>query len=119
MSTERETLLQAIKRETLLQAMAENEHLKPFVCQHTWVSGSSTEVYPYVLWNSDMFPQIEVQLNVMLKGRYPNYKFYVGDERKLTKIARAIKEGNQDVVKDFYLKTNDGSCPAELIFELF
>ena len=105
------------ERQTFLDVVANNEELKPFVYKHYWVSGSSTMVYPYALWDCDSHPQVEVQLLVDMKGKYPNYKFYAKDERALTKIAQAIKDANE-IVKDFYLKTNDGSCPPELVFEL-
>ncbi len=91
-----------------------DEELKKFVNLHHWVSGSSTIVYPYALWDGSI-PHIEIQLKsefVYRKGRY-NYQFYVKPLKQLQAIAKRLTTQYNNV-SDVSFITNDGSCPPEM-----
>lgn len=74
--------------------------IKRHIYPYTWLSGSSTEVYPITCWMED--GEIVVQLGTNKK-----------DWDKA--IQRIIKKSNGIIAKGYFLK-KDGSCPDTLNF---
>jgi hypothetical protein len=79
---------------------------EPIIQKHlyrdTWLSGSSTVVYP-----------IEVNarldsVSIQIAGRHNYYK----------KFIQRVVENHPGVVVRGYFRPNDGSCPAEIEFKL-
>lgn len=65
---------------------------------HTWLSGSSTEVYPITIWKST----IEIQW----KGNKKVYDKFI--DRMVQKYADLFEYG--------YFCKSDGSCPSNITF---
>lgn len=74
---------------------------KKNVLNHTWLSGSSTIVYPVTIWEGDC---IEIQW----RGNENRYQKWI--DRMVAKSQGIVKRG-------VYLKT-DGYCPSMITFKL-
>lgn len=70
-----------------------------FVYEYTWLSGSSTEVYPITIW----LDYIEVQLNTSDKRHFAT--------KGLQKIVERFPQ-----IKSVKYSERDGSCPNALLF---
>lgn len=88
-------------RDRIKQVVEEikNEPLmKKYLYNHTWVSGSSTTVYPVMIWNND----VDFQLST-----HNNY---------FKKFIERICNKYSDVISKGYFNKLDGSCPSVLCF---
>lgn len=74
--------------------------VKKYLDKRSWLSGSSTEVYPITIWED------KIVLQWACRGTYFG-KF----------IQRIVRE-NSDILADGWFAKHDGSCPAEIIFKL-
>lgn len=70
-----------------------------FIYEYAWTSGSSTEVYPIIVWRND----VTFQLNSKDKRHFT--------EKSLSKIVERFPQ-----LKCARYVQNDGSCPNELKF---
>ena len=93
-----------MNRKELLEKAADIIKNDPLVKKYmnidTWVSGSSTTVYPVTCWVES--GAVDVQLNTHRN---------VFDKR----IQKIVRESNGLINKGYFVK-NDGSCPSELRF---
>lgn len=84
--------------EEIVAAMQGDEMLAKHTLLQTWLSGSSTEVFPITLWARE----VEVQLN--------------SANRIYDKCIQRILAKYKHLFKDGYFCKHDGSCPATLVF---
>ena len=85
----------------LLMYLSNNNLIKKYLCSYTWLSGSSTKVFPIVY--SMVGKDITIQINT--------------DKNMFTRFIKKIEQ-NFDCVKYGYFDKGDGSCPARLVFKL-
>lgn len=85
----------------LVKCACTNKVLKKIICDYTWISGSSTTVYPITIRNSG-----EIQIQVKGGKRANDFR--------LRGAINQIKIGFSDIVHDCYsdAETYDGSCPT-------
>lgn len=96
----------------LLDDIMQDPTIEKYRCKYTWISGSSTEVYPITVWASD----ITVQLDSKVKkagGKSFNKRY----EKILERAMTAIADRHQDVLFCSYLSAHDDSCPATMTFK--
>ena len=106
----------------LFELITNDPDLRKHVYPHTWISGTSTEVFPYTFWDfRPDNPSIEIQLNscyVYRKKRY-DYRFYRKFERQIVKVVESYLAQYPDRIKWWSLNAQDDSCPPTLTFGLF
>lgn len=83
-------------KDEIVNAIKGDKTLAKHIYKHTWISGSSTTIYPITLWLTDVCIQLDTDKNLFKKCI----------ERILAKYPNLFKDG--------YFCKNDGSCPAEL-----
>ena len=71
-----------------------------YIYKHTWISGSSTDVYPISVWRGAIYVQLTKR----------DKRFF--NQKSLDKIVNTHK----DLLKRAYFCPNDDSCPSELVF---
>lgn len=91
MKTKMEQFIEEIKKEKLVQK---------YLCKHIWTSGSSTEVYPIIIWQNE----IELQWN--------------SDKSIFDKFINKMVEKHKDIIEYGMFWKSDGSCPSRIIFGL-
>ena len=74
--------------------------VKKYLYKHTWLSGSSTLVYPVSIWEKSR--RIELQ--------------WASDKRIFNKFLKRVMTDNADFIVRAIFKKSDGSCPSSLIF---
>lgn len=72
--------------------------LKQYLCDYTWLSGSSTCVYPIEEHKQDITIQLNTDTNI-----FNNF------------IKETINKYH-DIIDDGIFVKSDGSCPSQLIF---
>lgn len=82
----------------LLTAIENEPIIKKHIYGSTWLSGSSTTVYPIIFLQKEVRIQLDISKNVFKKF-----------------IERFVKQ-NSDLVVCGGFSANDGSCPSELYF---
>lgn len=82
----------------IIAAIKSDETLAKHILKHTWISGSSTEVYPITLWAYEVCVQLD------------------SPRRMYDKCVERILRAYPHLFKDGYFRKNDDSCPAELVF---
>lgn len=73
------------------------EIVKKNLYDYTWLSGSSTTVYPITIWKNE----IEIQWK---------------NDRKCNRFINRIVEKYNDIFKSGYFWKTDGSCPSHIVF---
>ena len=106
------------KIDELITAITADKELMSVVMQHTWVSGSQTDVYPIEISLNGYLPRIDIQLNIKVKRAKASRSFYKKDERMLKGIGERYKSQHGKLVEGYSLSTLDGSCPPTLILWL-
>lgn len=81
-------------KDEIVNAIKGDKTLAKHICKYTWLSGSSTYVYPITLWPRDVCIQLDTSKNLFKKCI----------ERILAKYPNLFKDG--------YFCKNDGYCPA-------
>lgn len=76
--------------------------VKKYMYKHTWLSGSSTTVYPITIW--DDLKEIVIQW----------------DSRKniFNKFIQRMVDESEGLVRLGYFNKKDGTCPATIVFKL-
>ena len=74
------------------------EIVKKNLYDYTWLSGSSTTVYPITIWKNE----IEIQ--------------WKSDKKIFDKFINRIVEKYNDLFKSGYFWKTDGSCPSHIVF---
>ena len=87
------------KRYDLIERIKDNPFVKKHLYPHSWISGSTTEVYPIMLW-TDL---VDIQWN---------------SDRPCNKWIKAFAEKHSDMIEYGYFDKSDGSCPSAVIFVL-
>lgn len=87
-----------INTEELLKALKAEQIINKYMYKDTWLSGSSTTVYPITFWKNE----VEIQLNTK-KNLFEKF------------IDRFVEQHNDLVISGSFCKM-DGSCPATLTF---
>lgn len=84
-----------------LEDITTNKIIKKYIHKKTWLSGSSTTVYPITYWkvSRQIIIQIETNKNIFKKliEKYKN---------------------KYDQIEYSYFWKSDGSCPSKLVFQL-
>lgn len=83
----------------IVQQVAKDKMFAKYIQSNTWLSGSSTTVYPIVI--SEVSKQIIFQLNTNKNV----FKKFI--ERTCVK---------HDMLTYGYFSKSDGSCPSEIVF---
>ena len=83
-------------KDEIVNAIKGDKTLAKHIYKHTWISGSSTTIYPITLWLTDVCIQLDTHKNLFKKCI----------ERILAKYPNLFKNG--------YFCKNDDSCPAEV-----
>lgn len=97
--------------QSLLDDIMQDPTIEKYRCKYTWISGSSTEVYPITVWASDIIVQLDNKVK-RADGKSFNKRYY----KILERTRNAIADRHQDVVKYACLCVNDDSCPATMTF---
>ncbi len=98
--------------QSLLDDIIQDKTIEKYRCKYTWISGSSTEVYPISVGPRD----IEIQLDCRVKktdGKSFNKRY----EKILERAMNAIADRHQNAVAYTYLDEMDDSCPAVMTFK--
>ena len=85
-------------KEEIMAAVKSDKTIASHIINYTWTSGSSTTVYPIMLWPDDVCLQMDTTRNLFQKA--------IG--RVMEKYSHLFRYG--------YFSKNDGSCPAEITF---
>lgn len=72
--------------------------VQKYLCRYTWLSGSSTEVYPITIWNKDITLQ------------------WKSDKKIFDRFIERIVKENSDLISRGCFWKSDGSCPSNIIF---
>lgn len=86
--------------EEITKIVQSDKLIQKYLYPHTWMSGSSTTVYPMTVWTASK--QIVVQVK---SGAW-----------RLRKHLQKIIETNKEAFNDAYICKSDGSCPDRIIF---
>ena len=86
------------KLQQLYDALKNEPLIRKYMRKYTWVSGSSTTVYPIMFWKDEVCVQLETHKNVF------------------EKFIKRFVEQHGDLVVAGHFNRNDGSCPPELTF---
>jgi hypothetical protein len=95
----------------IVEYITKSDFVKKYVYNHTWISGSSTNVYPIEVWmggEKDVTNDIVLQLSGCKQWQ----------ERMLKKLANELVKNFGVVVKNVYVSRNDGSCPDEAYIKI-
>lgn len=66
----------------------------------SWLSGSSTDVYPITIWRDEIVLQWQSDRNIY------------------NKFIQRMVDKNSDILKSGYFSKSDGSCPSRIVFRL-
>lgn len=90
--------------ENILNEIKQDKLINKYLYQHTWLSGSSTYVYPIEIWKNkdDSIREIRIQINAK--------------RNCFRKLIERYQNKYQDI-KYAYFTKNDDSCPSELVFK--
>lgn len=88
----------------LVDELKEDKLIKKYLYKYTWLSGSSTTVYPIMCWEQDGFiKEITIQLDA--------------DKNVFNKLIERYKNKYNNI--DYaYFDKSDGSCPSKLVFKI-
>lgn len=90
-------------RKWIREQILNSDFFKKYAYKGTWVSGSSTIVYPLTLWPEDGIREIDIDIQldgrISPKGRYEKFR------KVLTSLRRRFPQ-----MVGRYIK-KDGSCP--------
>lgn len=98
--------------QSLLDDIMQDPTIEKYRCKYTWMSGSSTEVYPIEVGPCDICIQLARKVEKR-DGKSFNKRYYKILERTMT----AIADRHQDVVLYAHLSAWDDSCPATMTFK--
>lgn len=85
--------------ERFIEELKKEEMLRRNLYKHTWLSGSSTTIYPITIWQDE----VVLQWN----SNRPCNKF-------IEKMVKKFK----DIIVSGYFQKSDGSCPSRIVFKL-
>lgn len=71
-----------------------------YLCKRSWVSGSTTTVYPIMMWKNKIVLQWD------------------SDKRIFGKFIQRIVNANSDIISSGTFWKSDGSCPSTISFYL-
>lgn len=85
----------------MLEELKKDKLINKYLCRYTFLSGSSTIVYPFIIWKNknNNITEIIIQLNTT--------------KNVFNKLIKRYKNKYNDI-KDMYFTKNDGSCPSTL-----
>ena len=98
--------------QSLLDDIMQDPTIEKYRCKYTWISGSSTEVYPIEVGPRDICIQLDRKVEKR-DGKSFNKRY----EKILERTMNAIADRHQDVVKYAYLGAQDDSCPSCMWFK--
>lgn len=87
----------------LLQEIKQDKLLQKYLYKYTWLSGSSTIVYPIMLYDNKIWSEITLQLDT--------------DKNVFNKLIERYINNFNFIEKIIFCKS-DGSCPSRLIFKI-
>ena len=87
-----------------IDEIQKEKKVKENLYEHTWLSGSSTTVYPIAVW-VEAFPTSEIVLQ---------WK----SDRQCNKFINKMVEKYNDIIEEGYFWKSDGSCPSTITFRL-
>ena len=86
--------------EQFIKEFLKDNIVKKNLCNGTWLSGSSTTIYPITIWKKEVVIQ------------------WKSDRRIFDKFIKRTVEKYSDLFKDGYFWKSDGSCPSTITFVL-
>lgn len=98
--------------QSLLDDIMQDSTIEKYRCKYTWISGSSTEVYPIEVGPCDICIQLDSKVKKS-DGKSFNNRYYKILERAMS----AIADRHQDAVEYACLSAQDDSCPATMTFK--
>ena len=98
--------------QSLLDDIMQDPTIEKYRCKYTWISGSSTEVYPIEVGPCDICIQLDWKVKKS-DGKSFNNRYYKILERAMA----AIADRHQDALLYVHLSAQDDSCPATMTFE--
>ena len=87
-----------------IDEIQKEKKIKENLYEHTWLSGSSTTVYPIAVW-VEAFPTSEIVIQ---------WK----SDRQCNKFINKMVEKYNDIIEEGYFWKSDGSCPSTITFRL-
>ena len=87
-----------------VEEIKKEEMVKKNLYEHTWLSGSSTTVYPISVY-VEAFPTSEVV-------------FQWKSDRQCNVFINKMVEKFKDILEEGYFWKSDGSCPSTITFRL-
>lgn len=87
-----------------IDEIQKEKKVKENLYEHTWLSGSSTTVYPIAVW-VEAFPTSEIVIQ---------WK----SDRQCNKFINKMVEKYNDIIEEGYFWKSDGSCPSTITFRL-
>lgn len=87
-----------------IEEIKKEEMVKKNLYEYTWLSGSSTTVYPITVW-VESFPTSEVV-------------FQWKSDRQCNRFINKMVEKFKDIIEEGYFWKSDGSCPSTITFRL-
>ena len=87
--------------EKILKEIQNDKLINKYLYKYTWLSGSSTTVYPITVWEKDK--TIVIQINT--------------DKNFFKKLIERYKNKYKNIENADFFKS-DGSCPSRLIFKI-
>ena len=84
--------------EQFIEEFCAEELAKKYLYDYTWLSGSSTIVYPITIWKNE----IEIQ--------------WKSDKKIFDKFINRIVGKYNDLFKTGYFRKTDCSCPSVIVF---
>lgn len=86
------------KIQQFIKEFTKEKLVKKYLYSRTWLSGSSTTVYPITVWKREIVCQ------------------WKSDKRIFDTFINRIVEKHSDLFNYGYFYKTDGSCPSALIF---
>lgn len=89
-------------RKWIREQILNSDFFKKYAYEHTWISGSSTVVYPLTIWPEDGIREIDIDIQLdrrKSKGRYAKFR------KLLSALRRRFPKMEGRFVR------LDGSCP--------
>lgn len=87
------------KRKKIVDIICKSDMIKKHLCKYTFLSGSSTLVYPIEVFKSDIIIQLNISKNV--------FKNFIN----------RIENEYPEFIEYGYFSKNDGSCNSTLTFK--
>lgn len=89
--------------EKILEEIQKDKLINKYLYQYTWLSGSSTKVYPIsARYEKNNIKEITIQINT--------------EKNLFNKLIERYKNNYKNIDYGYFWKS-DGSCPSQLVFK--